>query len=96
MTCPISDAFFASCSAMRRGERRGRASFVDDEIRHRDDQVLTHLLDLDDGEDLLQLAAVGEVYDAPFEQVVAVQLVQHDERVGRVYVGDLEPDLLIY
>ena len=81
---------------MRRGERRGRASFVDDEIRHRDDQVLTHLLDLDDGEDLLQLAAVGEVYDAPFEQVVAVQLVQHDERVGRVYVGDLEPDLLIY
>ena len=74
----------------------GAASLARDEIRHRDNQELTHLIDLDDGVDLLQLTAVGEVDDAPFEQVIAVQLVQHDERVGRVYVGDLEPDLLIY
>lgn len=67
----------------------------DDETRHRNDQELTQLLDLDDGEDLFQFAAVGQVYDAPFEQVIAVQFVQHDERVGRVDVGDFEPDLLI-
>lgn len=71
------------------------ASFVDDETRHWDDQELTHLLDLDDGEHLFQLAAVGQVYDSPFEQVIAVQLVQHGERVGRVDVGDFEPDLLV-
>jgi hypothetical protein len=69
--------------------------FADDETRHRDDQELAHLFDLDDGESLFQLAAVGQVYDAPFEQVIAVQLVQHDERVGRVDVGDFEPDMLI-
>lgn len=75
---------------------KGAADLLfDDETRHRDDQELTQLLDLDDGEDLFQLAAVGQVYDAPFEQVIAVQLVQHDERVGRVDVGDFEPDLLI-
>jgi len=82
---------------MRRNEsdRTAAASLADDETRHRDDQELTHLLDLDDGERLFQLAAVGEVHDAPFEQLIAVQLVQHDERVGRVNVGDFEPDMLI-
>lgn len=81
---------------MRRAVKYGAAgSLPDDETRHGDDQELTHLLDLDDGERLFQLAAVGQVYDAPFEQVIAVQLVQHDERVGRVDVGDFEPDLLI-
>jgi hypothetical protein len=80
----------------RRAPPEGAASlFVDDETRHRDDKELTHLLDLDDSEDLFQLAAIGQVYDAPFEQLIAVQLVQHDERVGRVDVGDFEPDLLI-
>src|ERR1044072_2701140 len=107
-TCPISDAFFAICSAVGAGGKRrnessrgggarakgAAGSFFDDETRYRDDKELAHLLDLDDGVDLFQLPAVGQVYDAPFEQVIAVQLIQHDERVGRVDVGDFEPDLL--
>jgi hypothetical protein len=93
---PEESGVTKAARAAARGLKGPPSSFFDDETRYRDDKELAHLLDLDNGVDLFQLAAVGQVYDAPFEQVIAVQLIQHDERVGRVDVGDFEPDLLVY
>lgn len=82
-------------AAARAVLKRAAGSFAGDEARHRDYQELAQAVYLDDGERLFHPAAVGQVYDAPFEQVVTVQLVQHDERVGGMNVCDFEPDMLI-
>jgi hypothetical protein len=77
-------------------ESNEAAASLDDEAFHRDDQKLLHPLDLDDGERLFPLSAVGHVNDTSFEQVVAMEFIEHDERMGNIDVSDFESDVMIY
>lgn len=87
----------ARADAAARGLKRVRAdaSLADDEAFHGDDEKLPHLLDLHDGVCLFLLPAVGHIDDAPFEQVVSMKLIEHDERMGNVHVGGSESDVMV-
>jgi hypothetical protein len=64
-------------------------------IFHRHDNELVYSFYFDDGKCFFLRPAVGHVYDTALELVAAVELIEQDERVGHIDIGDFKSHILV-
>ena len=64
-------------------------------ILHRHDNELVYSIYFDDGKCFFLRPAVGHVYDTALKLVAAVELIEQDERVWHIDIGDFKSHVLV-